>query len=252
VYYTTRLTEVTLVDVSVLGGETISHDEVRQIALDELRGTYLLLVPKRFAFLYPDEAIRVAVSKVPRTYDVLVERDSLTSLKVSFKEHSPHALWCTEAMEHAQCFFLNSEGYAFAPAPNLQGGSLVRHHTEGLQELKVESVISKEKLLQVDTFIQQVELGLGLRITELLYDKNNDIHFMINGGGMILAPASKDFAVTYENLKSVLISKEFKHIEPGNFKYIDVRFDNKVFVNEVLVPVVPVSTSADGVPTLPE
>ncbi len=251
-YYATRVTEVTLVSVDVVGGETISHDEVRQIVLDELRGSYLWLIPKRFAFMYPQEVIRTAVSKVPRTYDVVVERQSLVSLLVSFKEYSPHALWCTETIHTSHCYFLNNEGYAFAPAPNLQGGSFIRHHTEGLQDLTMGNVISKEKLLQIDTFILQVEQGLGLRITELLYDKNNDIHLMINGGGMILASANKDFASTYENLKSVLVSKEFKHIAPGNFKYIDVRFDNKVFVNEELTPLEPTSTSTGDVTTLPE
>jgi len=41
--------------------------------------------------------------------------------------------------------------------------------------------------------------------------------------------------VTVNNLNVVLTSDEFTDIQPGGFQYIDLRFGNKVFVNETPV-----------------
>ena len=48
VWYVTRLPALTLTEVEVKGGETVSHEELKSIVREELRGSYLFLVPKRF------------------------------------------------------------------------------------------------------------------------------------------------------------------------------------------------------------
>ena len=49
-----------------------------------------------------------------------------------------------------------------------------------------------------------------------------------------------------ENLLVVLASPEFSHLNPGNFSYIDLRFGEKVFVNEIgEVPETETATSSD-------
>jgi hypothetical protein len=57
------------------------------------------------------------------------------------------------------------------------------------------------------------------------------------------------------NLMAVISSPDFSHLKPGNFQYIDLRYGNKVFVNEEEV-VVPeefdvVSTSTSSATTTP-
>ena len=57
-------------------------------------------------------------------------------------------------------------------------------------------------------------------------------------------------ASVIENLKTILVSEEFSHLKPGNFQYIDLRFGNKIFVNEEEVGSVEeneTSTSTSGV-----
>ncbi len=54
------------------------------------------------------------------------------------------------------------------------------------------------------------------------------------GGSELKTVASKDAQETIDNLLVVLASEEFAHLKPGNFQYIDLRFGNKVFVNEEL------------------
>jgi cell division septal protein FtsQ len=242
-YYLTRLSSVSLVDVTVEGGETISHEEISAKIHDELNGNYFLIVPKRFAYLYPHDRMVEVLEKNPRMHNVHIERASRTSLHVTFDEYIPHALWCVYGNDAIPCYFIDDTGYAFAPAPDLHGGSLVRHNIEGIDTISEGMVMDTSELKPLDAFIARVESELGFRITALTHKKNKDYEFIVNGGGAILAASSKDLTATFENLKSVLASKEFKHIAPGNFRYIDVRFDNKVFVNEEL------STSTESVAT---
>jgi hypothetical protein len=231
-YYITRLQTFTITEVTVEGGETISHDEVRAQVENELVGNYFALVPKRFSYLYPHDRILEVLTKIPRIHNVEVVLQDRTSIHVTFLEYIPHALWCVYEREDTPCYFITGDGYAFAEAPSLHGGALTRHSIEGLDEIKAGVVIDPAKLSEIDTFIKKIETELGLRVTSIVHKKNTDLEFLVNGGGTILVSSGKDFQTTFENLKSVLSSKEFEHIEPGNFKYVDVRFDNKVFVNE--------------------
>jgi len=54
------------------------------------------------------------------------------------------------------------------------------------------------------------------------------------GGGEFKVTLTQEPEQTVENLLVVLTSEEFQGIEPGSFQYIDLRFGNKVFVNEEL------------------
>lgn len=246
VYYVTRLNAFAIRDITVHGGETISLESVHDSIEQELQGNYFLVVPKRFTYLYPHDRMKEVLEKYPRMYDIVISRTSRTSLDVAFKEYLPHALWCMHEMPEEPCYFINSDGYAFSEAPILVGGALVRHIVEGANEITSGEVITPDKLAAIDHFIEQANTELGFRITSLIYTTVGDIHFAINGGGEIYVASSKNFQTTFDNLRSIVSSPEFKHIEPGNFQYIDVRFDNKVFVNE--------ETSTTTIPTaeLPE
>jgi hypothetical protein len=48
-----------------------------------------------------------------------------------------------------------------------------------------------------------------------------------------------------ENLQLVLSSPQYTHLKPGNFEYIDLRFGNRVFVNEFGAPALDDAAAAD-------
>ncbi len=232
IWYVTRLSFLSIHIIDVSGGETISHEEVRAHLQDELNGTYYLIIPKRFSYLYPHGRMMEVLEENSRLYNVHVERESLTTLRVSFEEYVPHALWCVKKELNLPCYFLTKNGFAFAPAPLLIGGTLVRHENQSASEIHKETVIETNQLEEIDSFIKRSESELGFRITSLVYTKDGDIQFMINGGGMIMIAKGKDFNETFENVKTVLASKEFSHVTAGNFNYIDARFGNKIYVHE--------------------
>lgn len=250
VWYISRLPMVTITEVTVSGGETIQHDEVRAQILRELQGTYYLIIPKAFSFLYPHDRIYEVVSKNTRMYDINVERSSYRELRVSFKEHIPYALWCSYSASTAPCFFMTDKGYAFAESPILQGGSLIRHVVEGIDEVGIGSVRTEKQINDTKYFTTRMEQELGLRTASILYRKSGDIELSINGGGQIFVSGGNNFEETFKNLYTVFQSEEFKHLKPGNFRYVDVRFSNKVFVNESMDD--SVSTTTEVVQGLPE
>ena len=249
VWYVTRLEFFTIASVEVSGGETISHEEIRARMLDELKGAYFLIIPKRFTYLYPHDRMIEVLEKNQRMHSIVVDRTGRTALSVSFKEYIPYALWCKAESDPSPCYFLTSDGYAFTEAPELIGGTLVRHSVEGIEEIKEGTVIDVGELHAIDTFIERAKNELGFRITSLVHTKDSDIQFLVNGGGMIFVAKGKDLTVTFDNVKSVLESKEFKHVKPGNFNYIDARFNNKIFVKEETDSV---GTTTEVVNDLPE
>ncbi len=250
IWYITRLPFFTLTEVIVSGGETIPHEDIRTQMLQELQGTYFLIVPKQFTYLYPHERMSEVLAKNPRMHDIVLERTDRHTLAVSFKEYVPYALWCAYSASTTPCYFVTEEGYAFAEAPLLQGGALPRHVLEAVDELQVGDMHTEKSLSEIDNFMHRVAQERELRIASVLHKQNGDIEFSINGGGAIFVSGKKDLNIAFDNLTSVLTSDAFTHIEPGNFKYIDVRFENKVFVNEKLVEAS--TTTPETSETLPE
>lgn len=232
VYYLTRLEAFTIKDVSIVGGETLSHETLREHVEEEVQGTYFRLIPKRFTYLYPHDRIIYVLERIPRVHNVQVKRLSRTELRVTFEEYTPHALWCQGVSTNTPCYFLDETGYAFAEAPMLHGGALTRHHVTTGDASLPGQVIDAKRLAAIDSFITQAEDVLAFRINSLTYMPDDDVTFWINGGGSIQASLQRNLTDTLENVAAALESDAFLHIEPGNFNYIDARFENKIFINE--------------------
>jgi len=252
IYYVTRLDYFSLKHINVVGGETISHDDVRRKIEDELIGSYVLLIPKRFAYTYPHNRIVDVVTKTSRIHDVTLTRSSRDTLTLSFEEYIPHALVCVSSIDTGSCFFVTKEGYVFDEAPRLEGGAFARHVLETDDEVGKGYMLSADLLARIDAFRARLNDELSLRVTMIEHKRSGDLEFVINGGGRILIAKDNDFNHTFENLTAVLASEEFAHLEPGNFNYIDVRFDNKIFVNEVTEPEMTVATTSSSTEELSE
>jgi hypothetical protein len=56
--------------------------------------------------------------------------------------------------------------------------------------------------------------------------------FLVVGGGLLKVTLEQSVTNTLDNLRVLLASEEFQHIRPGNFQYIDLRFGDKMFINE--------------------
>lgn len=239
-WHLTRLEVFTIRDVTVKGGETIPHALVEDTVSNVLQGTYMKIIPHRFSFFYPHDSVAEAVSALPKVKESTVERNG-TELSVNFTEYEPHALWCLSS-DDAVCFYIDETGYAFAPGPRLVGGALVRHIIEAETELQRKQVFEPSALSALNHFFSSLKDDMQFRVTEVVYTRDGDLVVRIGGGGELRMRNDGAYDVVYENLKTILASDEFGHLEPGNFWYIDLRFGNKVFVNEE-IPTLDVGTS---------
>lgn len=230
IWHGTRAESLTLNKVVVTGGETISHQEVKQKTQAFFDGSYFGFIPHAFAWTYPRRTMVDELSKIDRIKDVEIDRKDGNTLHVVFDEYLPYALWCSSEVA-PDCVFLDAIGYGFGNAPNLRGGSFLRYVSS---EQSPEVGITP---FDYDDFVRAEELvdllrANGWEVSEVAIDKVQDAFLKTVGGGEFRVTLTAPPVDTVENLLTVTNSLEFRHIKPGNFQYIDLRFGNKVFVNE--------------------
>lgn len=242
VWYVTRLPMFTITEITVDGGKTISHSEIDAIVARELTGNYLALVPHRFTYLYPKERIETALSTEPRMYDVRVGKKDAKTLYVTFKEYIPQALWCGGADDAAPCFFITTEGYAFYEAPPLRGGAFVRHITEGRTPQLRANVFSSSEMERMQLFIDALLREFEFRVSAVVHTIDGDEQYVLSNGGEIRINPNEDTQTTFDNLRSLISSEEYQHLRTDYFQYIDLRFGDRLFVNET-DPSISVATS---------
>lgn len=235
VWYVTRIPSLQIAGVTVIGGETVPGHLLKDRADAILAETYFHLVPKRFVCTYPDEEIVAALQTIDRVKEVRLELAEDNELIVAFTEYVPAALWC-DAIETTRCLFLDRAGYAFSDAPPLIGETLVRYIDEQNPPARGATPFSSEFVATVSDFIQRLKSDAGLFVVGVTVGEESDVTLLLAGGGELLVSLAEPVQKTISNLLSILQSEEFAHLEPGNFKYIDLRFGNKVFVNEEVAP----------------
>lgn len=231
VWYGSRVEVLTLTTVTAKGGETIDVERVKKVAEGPLEGTYMGIIPRDFAWLYPEDDIYAALNTIPRIKNPVVTRTSGTELSVTYDEFIPYALWCDE-VNVEDCLFFDKVGYAFGKAPQLTGGALIRYRTIGVKPTVGQSVLSVENIEHIRTFINLIEKGKRFEIAAVEIDTAGDVFYIVASGGEFKSSLRDDPATVYDNLMTIISDKNFTDIEPGTFQYIDLRFGSKVYVKK--------------------
>ncbi len=231
VWYLSRLNTFTIATVEVSGGKTIDSAIITKTIESVLEGTYLGLIPRRFAYSYPEANALLALENIDRIKDVSVTLVDNKTLKIAYDEYVPEALWCDAEYEDADCLFLDETGYAFGSAPNLAGGSFVRYYYLGLNPKKETRPFTEDDYKATRFFLNSLA-ETGWYIDKVEIDAVRDVFYTLASGGEIKATLTRDTNKTFSYLETIRQSKEFSHLKPGNFQYIDLRFGTKVFVNE--------------------
>lgn len=244
VWWVTRLPSLTISEVTASGGETISAEEVIGKANGVLEGTYGRVVPKRFFAFYPHETLLHEVGTVDRIKDVIIERFGRNELRITYGEYFPYALWCVPEPADA-CLFLDERGYAFAPAPQLKGGNFVRYRHSALTAEIGKPILSFDDFWKTVTLTELLATD-GQFVRGVDVDTAGDVYYALVGGGELRASLSQEPQAVFENLRTILNSQEFSHLRSGDFKYIDLRFGNKVYINEELESSLATSTATSS------
>ena len=59
-----------------------------------------------------------------------------------------------------------------------------------------------------------------------------DVLYTVAGGGVLKVSQRMTADESFQNLSTLLNAKDFIHLQDGVFQYIDLRFGDKIFLNE--------------------
>lgn len=240
IYYGSRIASLQITEIQVHGGYTIPHDIVRSEVDALLVGSYFHLVPHTFSWTYPQRSITQQLAEIPRLKQSAVSLEGQT-LTVVFDEYQPAALWCT--IETSDCYFIDQTGFAFSKAPDLTGGAFIRYGEKGKKVAIKTQAVDHEFLKTSKDFAEKLADELGLYVTHVTILDALDVEYVVSGGGVVKVSRRMDLDTTFENLRTILLSENFIHLDTGEFQYIDLRFGDKVFVNEEPEPAQEKTTS---------
>ncbi len=230
IWYVTRIDSLSITEVEAEGGLTIDKEIVEERVRQELEGAYFRLVPKRFSWFYPEESVLAGVNEVERIKDVVVEKESGTKLRVTYGEYLPDALWCGNE-DGSECYFLDETGFSFSKSPQLSGASVLKYRELGEEPEKGVRPFAEEDY-QITREFSDLLQGAGWFVSRIEIDSAGDVFYILSGKSEIKATLSDGAKEPFEYLETIRQSKEFEHLTPGNFQYIDLRFGSKVYVNE--------------------
>lgn len=219
-------------NISVIGNGAVSEDSIRDIARNEIQGSYIHLYPKSNILLFPKSRIEQAIlSKFSRISDVKVTLKSLKEIEVSVVEQKPSALWCIDM--HASCFFLNSDGFIFDTSPQFTDNVFVVY-TGNIKDNPIgQRYVSADEFSKLDTLVHQI-LSLNLKVVSVDALPDNDYAFMLSTGETIFITTRQSTDVTFSNLESVLSDPKLQLRKGDGLSVlsIDLRFGNKVFYKQ--------------------
>lgn len=235
VWYGARRPEVTIASVEVEGGTTVSHDAVKSKVEGVLSGSYALLIPRRFSYIFPHDEIVEAVNSIPRVHGATVLRSSRNEITIAFDEYVPYALWCDAAPVASttpSCIFVNEDGLAYADAPNLSGETLVRFVVEGRVPERGVSVYDRDALRRYRALSEAISEKHNHRLRAITETKDSDLILHLNNDVDVLIEKTAHIEDVFTKIESVFQSDEFKDKPLELFEYIDLRFGNKVYAKE--------------------
>lgn len=230
--YFSRQERFLITEVAVLTENVVDKEEITQIARRLLTDYYLWLVPRANTFVYPRRLIKEALlDEFPRLKSIDLNLDEHRILSITVRERVPFALYCTNISGQAgECFFIDEEGFIFAPAPSFSSGVYFVYVTED----PIENPIGKR-------FITIEEFKLLSRFTETLAALNirpstleignSEYRLSVSNSGQVIWRRSSDLALIHSNLEAFLSDDSIR--AQSNFfdrmLYLDLRTENKVF-----------------------
>lgn len=247
-----RMDFIKIQNIEIEGNVSIKTEDLKASVDKMISGNYFYLFPKNNILIFPKNSINTnLLEKFSRidTLKVSVERNVL---KLTMTERKPQALWCGASFIQSvdPCFFIDSQGFVFAEAPQFDGSSYLKLYgpnpnnddasstdnvlPDGNQPIPAWQFISEKEYSGVQDFISKVK-DLGLELSAVELSSSDTYKFQIKNNGLLLISRVSDLGNTLESLKAGLTNDVFWAKDKTNqnkfvqVEYIDMRFGNKIF-----------------------
>ena len=231
---TLRLERFKISVVKVEGANVISEEVVSRNVKETLSGSYLWVVPKANAAIYPRGRVLENLEKeFPRFKTASLSLTGPKSIMVSVEERDPYALYCPSALnpENASdCYFLDREGFIFDEAPAFSGSVyFIYAFSKPLSESKGSQMIPVEEFKPLSELIEGLE-SLHLEPLALEIGEDEAALFLKNGA-KVLWKMEDDPLKLYSNLEAFLSSDAIRRDKEflEKISVLDLRTENKVF-----------------------
>lgn len=231
--YLSRQEQFLVVEVVVLGENVVGKEEIVLAVKRSLAGHYLWIIPRANAFIYPRRVIeRYLLEAFPKFKFVDLNVGEQRRLLVTVEERTPFALYCvdiSDPKDTSECFFLDEEGFVFAPAPSFSGTVYFIYATQNPIENPLgQRFMLSEEFKSLPKFIEALAV---LNIHPLALEIGDEYVLFLPNGGQIMWRRDSDLTIIRSNLEAFLSDDSIK--AQGNFfdkiLRLDLRTENKVF-----------------------
>lgn len=231
IWYGSRVDSLTVSKVEVAGNETVSVEVIEETTSDLLDGSYLGLVPYRFAPMVPLDKIETVLKKeLPRIQSIAFEK-AVPTLHLTIEEYSPFALWCLED-ERNNCLYIADTGYAFAKAPELYGGTFYRFITLDNKPEIGQYATDHRQMVDAVWFADHLEKILNFSVFTIEINQFGEMFFIRHDNSTIKIIKEYPVVESFRYLETLQASGEFSDIFLEEFDYLDARFGNKLFFKQ--------------------
>jgi cell division septal protein FtsQ len=217
VLFLIRLSYFNVDRVEVQGSETISKEEIIEIADEVSSGSKFFIIPRKQFFVYPKQEIR---EKILATYGqakrVSIKREGFTGVLIAIQERTPTARYCRE-----DCVLLDEEGYAYKTMSEGEFNLLPVIYAAESAEIKLEtSPLDSQKFTDLLLFANKLS-QLDFHLNEIRIEPNGSVRVILYEGDILI---SLD-----ESLEEQFFSLQTVLNEVKDFTSIDLRYGKKVF-----------------------
>ena len=241
VVWLSRIDEVNIKTVSIIGNRSVTKVQLEAVVEEQLRGTYGFLFPRSNILLFPRSSITAGVlNSFDRIFDAEIVVEDSQTIKLIVRERQPFALYCGDTFIDTheilgECYFLDEKGFVFAKAPDFTGNIFFKYF--GTPEMDSEETsreplgleyMPPEKFRSVTAFLGSFE-ELELEPTSFTRLGGVDFKIRFKDGSYILFGGKQTLASVLDNLQSVFESEVFRQRDNVQLDYVDMRFGNKVY-----------------------
>lgn len=228
-----RLPSLQVKDIVVSGNEVTTDEELRAVALKNLKGNYLFVFPKSNVFLYSRSAIERAITRaIARVGSASVSSANLSTIAIAVRERKPTALWCEGIYDPHDpvpdpCYFIDGDGLIYAKAPVFSGDVFLRfwgiYGGEPIDRDLLPLAAYREVMYLLQTLPK-----FSLVPTDVVFD-DTDAAVYLKGRARLLYSRKQSLGDVLSNLDSVLSSEPLQGKDSLELDYIDLRFGNKIY-----------------------
>jgi cell division septal protein FtsQ len=213
--------------VEANGTEKISSAELISAVEEYLNGFQLTRILKgNYLFFSEEKLVEYLKSNFPGLKEISVNKKLPPSLIVEARDRQKAIVYCGRE----QCFYLDDDGIAFEPAPEIYGGLKVVLKDNSGRETKPGNKMIEASLINFMLEIQKViidDLNMSLVNFEIVNYPTSDINVEMPEDWKIMLDSKLSPQEQISALKKVLDDK-IKD-QRGQLEYIDLRIGNRVY-----------------------